>query len=88
MVSKLKDIIGLIEQHINWKILLVLYLITRLCIVIPLEYGTWNNERLLCYNADCKARWHNVELMVDGLNPYKVWRELGGYTTDIPEQSG
>jgi len=39
-------------------------------------------------NADCKARWHNVELMVDGLNPYKVWRELGGYTTDIPEQSG
>lgn len=90
IMNKFKDIIERIEQsrYLNWKTILVLYLITRIGIVILLGYGTWNGQSLLCYNADCKARWHNVELVVSGLNPYRVWRELGGYTTDIPEQTG
>ncbi|MEA3254264.1 MAG: hypothetical protein U9Q22_00330 [Candidatus Altiarchaeota archaeon] len=85
-MASVKDFIEVIEKRINWKVILLLFLITRLCIVGVL-HTEWNGESMLCYNADCKTRWHNVESVVDGLNPYLVWKELGGYGTDIPSQS-
>ena len=79
-------LIDSIEKRINWKTILLLYLFTRIFIVVVL-HADWNDESMLCYNVDCKTRWHNVESVVNGLNPYQVWRGLGGYDAGIADQS-
>jgi len=82
----LKKAVKQIEEcrYINLKTILLLYLITRFFLVFLLAYAEWNGEDMLCYPVDCKQHWHNVEYVVDGLNPYKMWKHAGGYGLPIP----
>lgn len=85
-MRRLKRVLPLIqraEHRLNWKTVLLLYLITRIGLVIMLS-SSWQGESLLCYTADCKSHWHNVNFVVEGKNPYIEWRKAGGYGLPIP----
>ncbi len=71
----------------NFKTLFVIYLLTRISIVLILNYGSWNGTSMLCYTVDCKFWWNNAQQVVNGLNPYQVWRENGGYGADISKRA-
>lgn len=75
-----------IESKLNWKIIVLCYLVTRIGIVLILNQN-WNENPLLCYTADCKLYWHNVEWIVEGKNPYQEWMALGGYSLPIAMRS-
>jgi len=94
MIKNIKKFIGRIEHHkyLNLRNILFLYLITRIFIIILLNYGAWNSTSMLCYTADCKMYWWNVNHMIHGENPYKIWIGEGNTLSEIchknlPERS-
>jgi len=94
MIKNIKKFIGRIEHHkyLNLRNILFLYLITRIFIIILLNYGVWNSTSMLCYTADCKMYWWNVNHMIHGENPYKIWIGEGNTLSEIchknlPERS-
>lgn len=89
MRKRIKNFISWIEdnRHINWKVIALLYLLTRVSIVLVLNYGVWNNMSMLCYTADCKHWWNNAKHVAEGRNPYEEWRKIGFLDADIPYRS-
>ncbi len=88
MSRKIKNLISRIEKNrfINWKVILLLYLLTRIGIVMVLTFGTWNNSPLLCYTSDCNHWWNNALHVAEGRNPYEEWRKVGFLEASIPER--
>jgi|GEM_PF-3222004 len=72
-ISKIEN-----NRYLNWKVIILLYLITRISIVLLLNYGAWNDASMLCYASDCKQHWRNAQFVVDGINPYLVWKGIEG----------
>lgn len=71
------------NRYLNWKVIIILYLITRISIILLLNYGTWGGASMLCYASDCKQHWRNSQLVIHGVNPYQVWGETEG-SPDLP----
>lgn len=86
---ELKRLLQSIEgnKYLNLKTILALYLITRILIVLVLNYGSWGGVDMLCYTVDCKFWMNNAQQVVNGFNPYQVWREAGGYATGIEDRA-
>lgn len=84
--SFFKNTINHIEQnkYLNWKSLIILYILSRLAIVLLFNYGVWNGESILCYTADCKSHWRNVVHVIEGRDPYEEWKKVGGFGLPIP----
>jgi len=74
------------KNKLNWKILFLLYLITRIGIILVLQ-GSWGGTNMLCYTVDCKFWWNNARQVVESKNPYVVWRDAGGFETDISKRA-
>lgn len=74
-------------RYLNWKVILILYLVTRLSIILLLSYASWNGQSMLCYTADCKHYLNNANYIVNGLNPYKVWKDKGSYDLPLTERA-
>jgi hypothetical protein len=77
---KIGDILFRIEnsRYVNWKTIIGIYLLTRISLILLLNFSTWNGSPLLCYAVDCKQHWRNAQLVVNGINPYLVWKEMEG----------
>lgn len=82
---KIRDVLIRIEnnRYLNWKVILLIYLLTRISLTLFLSFSAWNGSSLMCYAVDCKQHWRNTQIVVEGGNPYEMWEQAPG-SPDLP----